>query len=68
MKLQCNIVAFSIWKRNVFPLTPLDLLFQKKGINKNNLCVYTPTNKIERSQPIASDILFSLLIGVLSLN
>ena len=53
---------------NVFLLTPSDLLFQKNGINKNNLCDYTPTNKFERLHPIASDILFNLLTGVLSFS
>ena len=46
----------------------LKYIISKKGIDKNNLCDYTPTNKFARSQPIASDIFFSLLIGVLSLN
>ena len=52
----------------VFFITPLNILFQKKGDQQNNLCDYTPTNKFERSQPIASDIFFSLLIGVLSFS
>ena len=52
----------------VFFITPLNILFQKKGINKNKLCDYTPTNKSARLQPIALDIFFNLLTGVLSLN
>ena len=44
------------------------IYYFKKGINKNKLCDYTPTNKFERLQPIASDIFFNLLTGVLSLN
>ena len=46
----------------------LKYIISKKGINKNNLCDYTPTNKFTRSQPIASDIFFSLLTGVLSFS
>lgn len=52
----------------LFLRTLSDLLFQNKGIDKNILCVYTPTNKFNRSQPIASDILFNLLIFVRSVN
>ena len=51
-----------------FPFTSLKYIISKKGIDKNNLCDYTPTNKFERSQPIASDIFFSLLIFVRSVN
>ena len=43
-------------------------IISKKGIDKNNLCDYTPTNKSARLQPIALDIFFNLLTGVLSLN
>ena len=46
--------------------------FKNKGIDKNILCVYTPTNKQDNSQPIASDIFLTclcscgLLIGLYS--
>ena len=52
----------------VFLCAPLKYIISKKGINKNKLSGYTPANKSARLQPIASDILFNLLTGVLSLN
>ena len=52
----------------VFPFNSLKYIISKKGIDKNNLCDYTPTNKSARLQPIALDIFFNLLTGVLSLN
>ena len=51
----------------LFWLPSIDF-FKKKGITKNNLCDYTPTNKFARLQPIALDIFLNLLNGVLSLN
>lgn len=50
------------------PTLPQIYYFKIKGIDKNILCVYTPTNKQDNSQPIASDILFNLLIFVRSVN
>ena len=51
-----------------FSFDSLKYIISKKGINKNTLCDYTPTNKLARSQPIASDIFFNLLTGVLSFS
>ena len=52
----------------VFLCAPLKYIISKKGINKNKLSGYTPANKSARLQPIALDIFFNLLTGVLSLN
>ena len=52
----------------VFLCAPLKYIISKKGINKNKLSGYTPANKSARLQPIASDIFFSLLIFVRSVN
>ena len=52
----------------VFLFNSLKYIISKKGIDKNNLSGYTPANKSARLQPIALDIFFNLLTGVLSLN
>ena len=67
-KLIISFYCVFYMETNVFLWTPSNILFQKKGINKNNLCDYTPTNKFDRSHPIASDIFFNLLTGVLSFS
>ena len=50
------------------PFASPRFIISKKGYQQNNLCDYTPTNKSARLQPIALDIFFNLLTGVLSLN
>ena len=72
-QIEANKVTMSRYcvfymETKLFPFASPRFIISKKGIDKNNLCDYTPTNKFARSQPIASDIFFSLLIGVLSLN
>ena len=50
------------------PVHSFKYIISKKGIDKNILCDYTPTNKQDNSQPIASAILFNMLTGVLSFS
>ena len=51
-KLQCNYIAFSIWKRsNYFTLYQI-YYFKKRALTKKFVQTYKPFNKSEGLQPI----------------
>ena len=62
------IILRFLYGNEAIALHSIKYISKKKGIDKNNLCDYTPTNKQDNSQPIASDIFFNLLIFVRSVN
>ena len=64
--MQNSCVFYMETKQLLYTLS--NIFIKNKGIDKNILCVYTPTNKQDNSQPIASDIFFNLLMFVRSVN
>ena len=63
-----KLLRFLYENKTFYPALLQVYYFKIKGIYKNILCVYTPTNKFDSSHPIASAILFNLLMFVRSVN